>query len=391
MWAGADLPVVFLLCLVQTAAQRDAFVKIIFPYDGAFVSSKPGARRPIIAETFAPEPFLKCTRLREVTFSDGPKQAKNVLWPKDNEDMQLVVGSSTGVCSTGDESEEAGQWGITVDSAALRCFVLQLRLVSLGNRSLTFAEDVVSFCAFPNPIKYGQGGGATAGLPLHIPLPQALDAVNKSRYVHMVHDAHLAEPKNYFATFRSDFLKPAGVEPYNLLATLAQQLKDNVIFDLGTHYGTSAFALASEVSNRIASYDVVSHENLVADYNKMSTEELRAAAPNVAFKGGNALFDLRELLEAPLISLDTAHFPDTMPFERELIQALQQAGYNGIVVCDDIFLNEVGHHGSHYPIRVTRFTLCAFAYFVSPDFKSTCATTGDAQMVVGGGPSARGQ
>ena len=49
--------------------------------------------------------------------------------------------------------------------------------------------------------------------------------------------------------------------------------------------------------------------------------------------------DLRDIARAPLISLDTAHLPDTVPFEREFMQALEGVGYRGVVVCDDIHMN----------------------------------------------------
>ena len=34
---------------------------------------------------------------------------------------------------------------------------------------------------------------------------------------------------------------------------------------------------------------------------------------------GKRLRDLKQLATAPLISLDTAHYPDSVPFERELV------------------------------------------------------------------------
>jgi hypothetical protein len=216
--------------------------------------------------------------------------------------------------------------------------VLKVRLTTAADKSVTLAEDTASFCAFPNAIRFPNDirNVEPDQLPLHIPTAAVLDAVDKTRYAHLVHDTHIGDDP---ATFRADFRQPAGTEPYNLLAHLAQQLHGKLIVDLGTHYASSAFALGSEPSNTIWSYDLFSHEQLIADYNNISTAQLKQAAPNIEFKGGNALLALGLLLPAPLISLDTAHFPDTIPFEREFVLALQQAGYRGVVICDDIFLN----------------------------------------------------
>jgi predicted O-methyltransferase YrrM len=137
-----------------------------------------------------------------------------------------------------------------------------------------------------------------------------------------------------------DLAAAAGVEPYLLLAHLAGQLRGAAIVDLGTHYGVSALALAgAHASNTVLSYDVRERERVIAAYNNLSVAQLRAAAPNVHFRRRNALRDLATLAAAPLISLDTAHMPDSVPFERELVLALEGVGYRGVVVCDDIHFN----------------------------------------------------
>jgi len=199
--------------------------------------------------------------------------------------------------------------------------------------------------------------------------PPAALAGAVRRYAHLVHDTHYEkhEPRcrggareeaegeegsvgsegaecsdlSGPAYHARDLAAASGVEPYLLLAHLAGQLRGAAIVDLGTHYGVSALALAgAHASNTVLSYDVRERERVIAAYNNMSVAQLRAAAPNVHFRRRNALRDLATLAAAPLISLDTAHMPDSVPFERELVLALEGVGYRGVVVCDDIHFND---------------------------------------------------
>eukprot|EP00937_MAST-01D_sp_MAST-1D-sp2_P000535 g535.t1 len=170
------------------------------------------------------------------------------------------------------------------------------------------------------------------------------------RLAHLVHDTEYERTRGFEpdanasrlsgpAPHRTSMTAPAGHEPYHLLASLALQLRGSTIVDLGSHFGVSAFALAAHPSNTVLSYDVVAREPVIAGYNNMSVAELRTAAPTVHFRTGSALRELRTLAAAPLISLDTAHWPFSQPFERELLQALDGVGYDGVVVCDDIHMN----------------------------------------------------
>ena len=57
---------------------------------------------------------------------------------------------------------------------------------------------------------------------------------------------------------------------------------------------------------------------------------------NVTFKIENILDDIKAYLDCPLMVLDTAH--DGV-FETAFIQRLGEVHYRGIVICDDINLN----------------------------------------------------
>jgi hypothetical protein len=311
-----------------------ANVAIVFPFQGALLSAQAGIGRPFVFEMSGQEPYLKCVALASSPVLYGVEGGMSLAPVDDIEEVCVERETLTG-------------WQLHSDALGVECFVLKVRLVHPTDKTATLAEDTISFCAFPHVVKFANATvrkGAVDlipnNVPLHVPKATVLATVDKSRYAHLIHNTPFRlHGKDYSASFRDDFQKPAGNEPYNLLAHLAQQLQGKLIVDLGTHYASSAFALGSAQSNTIWSYDLHSHEEMVADYNNMSTAELRQAAPNIMFRGGNALLVLGSLLPAPLISLDTAHFPDTIPFEREFILALKQAGYQGVVVCDDIFLN----------------------------------------------------
>ena len=120
------------------------------------------------------------------------------------------------------------------------------------------------------------------------------------------------------------FWLEAGVEHYKLLAYLSTCWNDKTLIDLGTDKGCSALALSHNPSNRVISYDI--------EDRKLHPINL----PNIEFRVKDALEDREDLLTAPLILLDTAH--DGV-FEWRIYDMLDTAGYEGLLICDDIGLN----------------------------------------------------
>ena len=130
------------------------------------------------------------------------------------------------------------------------------------------------------------------------------------------------------------FMKEAGEEHYKLLAHLSSQLpKGTQVVDLGTLYGSSALALASNPDVSVVTYDI--HECIPDKYKAMSVLGL----PNVKqiIKDGvEAVTDYASF--TPLIVLDID--PHDGVQEKRTIEALIKQGYQGVVVCDDINLND---------------------------------------------------
>ena len=112
-------------------------------------------------------------------------------------------------------------------------------------------------------------------------------------------------------------------EHYKLLAHLVNNLRNTVVYDIGTYRGLSAIAMASNPHNKVISYDI---ENF-----------LECMIPaNVEFKIDDCYLD-EGILKSPLISLDVD--PHDGEFEKKFIAFLTANNYKGTVICDDIHLS----------------------------------------------------
>jgi hypothetical protein len=125
--------------------------------------------------------------------------------------------------------------------------------------------------------------------------------------------------------YKEFFPGEPGREHYKLLGHLSSLFNEVTIFDVGTDAGCSAMALSHNPNNHVISYDIVNR--------RRSDIHL----PNVEFRIGNVLEHGAELVTAPLISLDTAH---EGPFEHEFYRFLASSPFRGLLILDDIYLNE---------------------------------------------------
>lgn len=112
----------------------------------------------------------------------------------------------------------------------------------------------------------------------------------------------------------------SGKEHYRLLSWLAKGKK--LVFDVGTYSGFSACAMST--AKQVITYDIT------------NLRETFIMPKNIEFCVGDVLKDKR-LIDAELISLDTAHNGD---FEVEFYNHLVLRDWSGILVCDDIHLND---------------------------------------------------
>ena len=137
-----------------------------------------------------------------------------------------------------------------------------------------------------------------------------------------------------FDSYRDSFLKKgypnnwffmeAGQEHYRLLAYIGSLYKYKTLLDIGSYQGNSAIALAHS-GNKIISYDL---------YTQPIIEKIKN--DNIKFIKGDILADNDLILASPFIMLDTYHNGD---FEQEFVDHLINIKYKGLVMFDDIHLN----------------------------------------------------
>lgn len=115
---------------------------------------------------------------------------------------------------------------------------------------------------------------------------------------------------------------------YNFLYWIASQFKDRDIFDIGTHRGASALALSSEISNHIYSFDL---EHAYALPQK----------PNISYQLDDLMSApgrepwVEKLLGSAFIFLDID--PHEGSREYAFYLWLKEKGYQGFIICDDIW------------------------------------------------------
>jgi predicted O-methyltransferase YrrM len=121
-----------------------------------------------------------------------------------------------------------------------------------------------------------------------------------------------------------------GIEHYRLLRYLARQLPEgSVVIDAGTSTGASAISMAYEnEAIRVITYDTM---------DQLPTPSIRNV-PNIEVIIGNVLHYAHTMTTVPMIFLDID--PHDGVQEREFILSLERVHYQGIVVCDDIHLND---------------------------------------------------
>lgn len=137
----------------------------------------------------------------------------------------------------------------------------------------------------------------------------------------------------YWHKFHEYFTSPAGREHYKVLAYLASQCSDgDTVYDIGTYVGMSAIALATNEKVDVITYDIFNH------FDNPTIKQHVHSIKNIEFRLGDCLGDLEELSKATLIVLDIE--PHDGVEEMKIIEALKEAGFRGICVCDDIYVNE---------------------------------------------------
>lgn len=126
----------------------------------------------------------------------------------------------------------------------------------------------------------------------------------------------------------------AGKEHYKIIAYLTGCMNnDKPVCDIGTYFGFSALALAF-YSNSVITYDICDWIPDDLPDEKLSIKQNKA----IKIKIMNCCNDMEEIVKSNFIVLDID--PHDGLEEIVIIKALQNAGFQGLLLLDDINLND---------------------------------------------------
>lgn len=128
--------------------------------------------------------------------------------------------------------------------------------------------------------------------------------------------------------YKKYFLGDVGREHYKLLAYISSLYDDISILDIGTNRGFSALALSYNKLNKVHSFDLY------------ELKELKSPLPdNITFYINNILNEEYKdlILKSKIILVDTFHDGS---FEKKFHSYLNEINYKGILLLDDIKLND---------------------------------------------------
>lgn len=127
--------------------------------------------------------------------------------------------------------------------------------------------------------------------------------------------------------YRQYFLGMSGSEHYRLLAYLSKKFNNELLLDIGTYKGCSSIALAFNNENKVKSFDIVDVKALSNFLNNV--DYIINDCTNTDYE--------KDLIKSKFILLDTAHDGQ---FEYKMYNKLKQLNWVGILMLDDIHLNE---------------------------------------------------
>jgi len=167
--------------------------------------------------------------------------------------------------------------------------------------------------------------------------------------IHNIDKDPLERLTNFTANkYVKHMLKPAGVEHYSFLNYISATYGDCRHFmDIGTRYVTSALALGSNQRTPVWTFDIPKSKERFNGFRGKTEDEwqkqVHEAGVDIVFHNVDLMnvsdAELKKYIGTWFVMLDTFHWPDKNPFEREFVQRIRQIGFKGILALDDIYLN----------------------------------------------------
>lgn len=130
--------------------------------------------------------------------------------------------------------------------------------------------------------------------------------------------------------YQEYYSQPPGTNHYRLFAYMSTLLEDgSLIGDVGTRYGTSAFAFSFNPKVKVISYNL-----------EQEPLGLKIVPSNIEFRIKDVMQD-DDILKTSIISIDTWHNGD---WELQFFDWLISNNWHGITVWDDTLRNTVWPH-----------------------------------------------
>jgi hypothetical protein len=129
----------------------------------------------------------------------------------------------------------------------------------------------------------------------------------------------------------TEFYGTPGKEHYKLLSHFSTLFDNCNIVDIGTHRGNSALALSYNTTNTVYTFDII---DKVINPDIKSVNNIRFVYDDLFQEEGRQKWkDI--LLSCPFIFLDVD--PHNGDMEIDFFKYIKEIGYNGFVICDDIW------------------------------------------------------
>lgn len=127
--------------------------------------------------------------------------------------------------------------------------------------------------------------------------------------------------------YKRYYVEVSSKEHYRLLTYISNLFNDIKILDVGTLKGCSALALSTNKNNKVFSFNISNQLELID-----SPDNIEFIVDNVI----NGKYD-NIIIQSKIILLDTFH---DATFELEFLDYLEKLKYKGVLILDDIFLND---------------------------------------------------
>lgn len=169
---------------------------------------------------------------------------------------------------------------------------------------------------------------------------------------------HLLKYMAWKPEYLKYMIEMPGREHYRMLVEISHQLPDgSKIADIGTYFGASALALSSNSNVNVTTYDIVGCIPNDAGYTALTRD-------NVVQKVIPGQEDMENISSSDLVVLDID--PHDGLTEVAFVKLLIDKGFKGILVCDNIKVNEgMQEFWNSIPVHLKKIDVTHLAHWTS--------------------------